>query len=103
MPLLYVYYVYSQKDIFQLYYAHVTSVGFEHSVCREPLLTSFLYIPNVWKIGVVSPVISPLLHRYVHLTTNVLADGDNGGDDNDDEDPDNSYSSSKSPSEPSQV
>ena len=42
------------KDPFQLYYAYVTSVGFEHSVCREPLLASFLYIPNVWKIGVIS-------------------------------------------------
>ena len=41
------FYSFSQIDLFQLYYAHVTSVRFEHSVCREPLLASFLYIPNV--------------------------------------------------------
>ena len=41
------FYRFSQIDIFQLYYAHVTSVRFEHSECREPLLASFLYIPNV--------------------------------------------------------
>ena len=27
-----------------IYYAHLTSVGFEHSVCHESLLTSFIYI-----------------------------------------------------------
>ena len=26
-----------------IYYAYLASVGFEHSVCHEPLLTSFLY------------------------------------------------------------
>ena len=43
----FVFYIFSQIDIFQLYYAHVTSVRFEHSVRCEPLLASFLYIPNV--------------------------------------------------------
>ena len=27
-----------------IYYAHLTSVGFEHSMCHESLLTSFIYI-----------------------------------------------------------
>ena len=29
-------------------------MGFEPSEWREPLLASFLYMPNVWKIGVIS-------------------------------------------------
>ena len=48
------FYRFSQKDIFQLYCSHATSVGFEPSEWREPLLASFLYMPNVWKIGVIS-------------------------------------------------
>ena len=43
----FVFYRFSQINIFQLYYAHVTSVRFEHSVCCEPLLASFLHIPKV--------------------------------------------------------
>ena len=42
------------KKIYFSYHAHVISLGFEHSLCHEPLLPSFLYIPNVWKIGVIS-------------------------------------------------
>ena len=45
---------FSQEDLFKLYYVHVISVGFEHSVFRESLLASFLYVLNVWKIVVIS-------------------------------------------------
>ena len=80
---------------------------------RGLLVASFLYLPNVWKIGVTSlldivricsfPEIDSLPSLQVHLTTNVYVDGDGGGDGNDNEDPDSSYCSPKSPPETNQV
>ena len=50
------------KNSQSMYYAHLTSVGFEHSVCRESLLTSFIML-LAWLVE------HSLIHWYQQCVT----------------------------------
>ena len=52
------------KEHNKIYYAHLTSVGFEHSVCHESLLTSFIML-LAWLVE------HSLVHWYQQCVTTV--------------------------------